>query len=211
MGANTGTKTGKNAKIDQNIFLKKIYLLSPLFIKCSLRRSPPLYEILVTDSGTKCYRRKKVFHLLFAFTEPFLPSGRGSVLRLQRLRFCPTEALFYIGAEASIFVRRKARHSFGRKLAIHPAAPLYSPPLLPPVYSREPLRRQTARSPPKNRAFHQKEVRFSAKNSPFPSKTVHFGSNRSVSVHFRPFRFIFAHFGPFRSKRVRRVLTKAFG
>ncbi|GAE17919.1 hypothetical protein JCM6294_735 [Bacteroides pyogenes DSM 20611 = JCM 6294] len=174
MGADAGTKTGKNAKIDQNIFLKKIYLLSPLFIKCSLRRSPPLYEILVTNSGTKCYRRKKVFHLLFAFTEPFLPSGRGSVLRLQRLRFYSTEALFYIGAKASFFVRRKT-------------------------------------APPKNRAFHQKEVRFSAKNSPFPSKTVHFGSNRSVSVHFRPFRFIFAHFGPFRSKRVRRVLTKAFG
>ncbi len=196
MGANTGTKTGKNAKIDQNIFLKKIYLLSPLFIKCSLRRSPPLYEILVTNSGTKCYRRKKVFHLLFAFTEPFLPSGRGSVLRLQRLRFCPTEALFYIGAEASIFVRRKARHSFGRKLAIHPAAPLYSPPLLPPVYSREPLRRQTARSPPKTEHSTKKK-------SVSPRKTVHFRPKRFISVQIGPFRFIFVHFGSFSPISVR--------
>ena len=203
MGADAGAKTGKNAKIDQNIFLKKIYLLSPLFIKCSLRRSPPLYEILVTNSGTKCYRRKKVFHLLFAFTEPFLPSGRGSVLRLQRLRFYSTEALFYIGAKASFFVRRKTGHSpRGTSLLPSPS----SARIFPGAASSP-----NSPFPPKNRAFHQKEVRFSAKNSPFPSKTVHFGSNRSVSVHFRPFRFIFAHFGPFRSKRVRKVLTKAFG
>ncbi|MBR8755737.1 hypothetical protein IX296_002972 [Bacteroides pyogenes] len=149
MGANTGTKTGKNAKIDQNIFLKKIYLLSPLFIKCSLRRSPPLYEILVTNSGTKCYRRKKVFHLLFAFTEPFLPSGRGSVLRLQRLRFYSTEALFYIGAKASFFTRRKT-----------------GPP-----------KKQSI--PPKRSPFLREKQSISVQNGSFRFKSVRFGPNAS--------------------------------
>jgi len=162
MGANTGTKTGKNAKIDQNIFLKKIYLLSPLFIKCSLRRSPPLYEILVTNSGTKCYRRKKVFHLLFAFTEPFLPSGRGSVLRLQRLRFYSTEALFYIGAKASFFAREES----------------------PPPKTEHSTKKKSV-SPRKTVHFRPKRF-ISVQIGPFRFIFVHFGSFSPISVRFGP-------------------------
>ncbi len=162
MGADAGTKTGKNAKIDQNIFLKKIYLLSPLFIKCSLRRSPPLYEILVTNSGTKCYRRKKVFHLLFAFTEPFLPSGRGSVLRLQRLRFYSTEALFYIGAKASFFAREES----------------------PPPKTEHSTKKKSV-SPRKTVHFRPKRF-ISVQIGPFRFIFVHFGSFSPISVRFGP-------------------------
>ena len=162
MGADAGTKTGKNAKIDQNIFLKKIYLLSPLFIKCSLRRSPPLYEILVTNSGTKCYRRKRVFHLLFAFTEPFLPSGRGSVLRLQRLRFYSTEALFYIGAKASFFAREES----------------------PPPKTEHSTKKKSV-SPRKTVHFRPKRF-ISVQIGPFRFIFVHFGSFSPISVRFGP-------------------------
>ncbi|MBR8705519.1 hypothetical protein IX321_002390 [Bacteroides pyogenes] len=162
MGADAGTKTGKNAKIDQNIFLKKIYLLSPLFIKCSLRRSPLLYEILVTNSGTKCYRRKKVFHLLFAFTEPFLPSGRGSVLRLQRLRFYSTEALFYIGAKASFFAREES----------------------PPPKTEHSTKKKSV-SPRKTVHFRPKRF-ISVQIGPFRFIFVHFGSFSPISVRFGP-------------------------
>lgn len=164
--------------------------------------------------------------LRFAFAKAPILLDRGSVLhRGKSFVLRPAESSPFVRPKTSSG-RQKLRSSSGGKL--HPAGRnfvlrpaenrpftprhLFTPlPFFRPYIPGSRFVAKQPVSPQKNRAFHQKEVRFSAKNSPFPSKTVHFGSNRSVSVHFRPFRFIFAHFGPFRSKRVRRVLTKAFG